>query len=159
VKSGENQDQTGSDGLGDTPYIIDENNQDNFPLMPYGSPPAISIVSPENKTYTVNSVSLSFTVSETTSWIKYSLDGQANVTITEDTTLSGLADGVHSITVYAQDTDGLTGTSTIHFTIAEGSETPTETTQLDSSLIILIAAIIVVIVVVALLYFLKIKKK
>lgn len=159
VKSGENQDQTGSDGLGDTPYIIDENNQDNFPLMPYGSPPAVSIASPQNKTYTVNSVSLSFTVSETTSWINYSLDGQANVTITEDTTLSGLADGAHSVTVYAQDTDGLTGSSTIYFTIAEGSETPTETTQLDSSLIILIAAIIVVIVVVALLYFLKIKKK
>jgi len=158
VKSGENQDQTGSDGLGDTPYIIDENNQDGFPLMPYGSPPAISIVSPENKTYTVNSVSLSFTVSETTSWIKYSLDGKANVTITEDTTLSGLADGVHSITVYAQDTDGLTGASeTIYFTIAEGSETP----QSEAFPITWIAAIIVVVVVVGvvLLYFLKIKKK
>jgi parallel beta-helix repeat protein len=159
VKSGENQDQPGSDGLGDTPYIIYENNQDNFPLMPYGSPPAVSIVSPANKTYTTNSVTLSFTVSEPTSWIKYSLDGQANVTITEDTTLSGLANGVHSVTVYAQDTDGKTGTSTIYFTIAKGSGTTTETTQPDFSLIILIAAIIVVIVVVVLLYFLKIKKK
>ena len=158
VKSGANQTQTGSDGLGDTPYIIYENNKDSFPLMPYGSPPAISIVSPENKTYTVNSVSLRFTVSETTSWIKYSLDGQANVTITEDTTLSGLADGVHSITVYAQDTDGLTGASeTIYFTIAEGSETP----QSEAFPITWIAAIIAVVVVVGvvLLYFLKIKKK
>jgi len=160
VKSGENQDQTGSDGLGDTPYIIYENNQDNFPLMPYGSPPAISIVSPENKTYTVNSVSLSFTVSEPTSWIKYSLDGQANVTITEDTTLPDLSDGVHSVTVYVQDTDGKTGTSTIYFTIAEGAEPPTETTQSDSSLIILIVAAIAVVVVVGVVfYFLKIKKK
>jgi len=158
VKSGENQNQTGSDGLGDTPYIIDQNNQDNFPLMPYGSPPAISIVSPENKTYTVNSVSLSFTVSETTSWIKYSLDEQANVTITGSTTLSDLSDGLHSITVYAQDTDGLTGMSeTIYFTIAEGSETP----QSEAFPITWIAAIIVVIAIVgvALLYFLKIKKK
>jgi len=162
VKSGDNQNQTGSDGLGDTPYIIYENNQDNLPLMPYGSPPAISIVSPENKTYTVNSVSLSFTVSETTSWIKYSLDGQANVTITEDTTLSGLADGVHSITVYAQDTDGQTGTSeTIYFTIAEGAETPTEIQQSEAFPITWIAAAIAVVVVVGvvLLYFLKIKKK
>jgi parallel beta-helix repeat protein len=163
VKSGENKTQMGSDGLGDTPYIIYGNNQDNFPLMPYGSPPAISIVSPENKTYTVNSVSLSFTVSETTSWIKYSLDGQANVTITEDTTLSGLADGLHSLTVYAQDTDGQTGTSeTIYFTIAEGSETPTETTQSMSLPIIwIVVAIVAVVVVVGvvLLYFLKIKKK
>ena len=33
VKSGPNQDQLGSDGIGDTPYVIDENNQDNYPLM------------------------------------------------------------------------------------------------------------------------------
>jgi parallel beta-helix repeat protein len=162
VKSGENQDQTGSDGLGDTPYIIYENSQDDFPLMPYGSPPAISIVSPENKTYTVNSVSLSFTVSETTSWIKYSLDGQANVTTTGDETLPDLSDGVHSVTVYAQDTDGKTGTSTIYFTIAEGSETPTDTTQsMSLSIIWIVVAIVAVVVVVGvvLLYFLKIKKK
>jgi len=163
VKSGENQTQTGSDGLGDTPYIIYGNNQDNFPLMPYGSPPAVSIVSPENKTYTVNSVSLSFTVSETTSWIKYSLDGQANVTTTGDTTLPDLADGVHSVTVYAQDTDGQTGTSeTIYFTIAKGAEIPTETTQsMSLSIIWIVVAIVAVVVVVGvvLFYFLKIKKK
>ena|GEM_PF-1484559 len=29
---GPNQDQPGSDGIGDTPQIIDENNRDNFPL-------------------------------------------------------------------------------------------------------------------------------
>jgi parallel beta-helix repeat protein len=158
VKSGSNQDQEGSDKIGDTPYIIDNNNKDYYPLMPYGSPPAISIVSPGNKTYTVTSVSLTFTVSETTSWIKYSLDGQANVTITGSTTLSGLADGLHNITVYAQDTDGLTGTSeTIYFTIAEGAETP----QSESFPITWIAAIIVVVAIVgvAFLYFLKIEKK
>jgi len=33
VKSGPNQDQPSSDGIGDTPYVIDENNQDNYPLM------------------------------------------------------------------------------------------------------------------------------
>ena len=158
VKSGSNQDQEGSDQIGDTPYIIDANNEDNYPLMPYGSPPAVSIDSPENKTYTTTDVTLDFTVSEATSWIKYSLDGQANVTITGGTTLSGLADGVHSITVYAQDTDGLTGISeTIYFTIAEGAETP----QSESFPITWIAAIIVVVAIVgvALLYFLKIKKK
>jgi parallel beta-helix repeat protein len=32
-KSGPNQDQPGSDGIGDTPYIIDANNQDRYPLM------------------------------------------------------------------------------------------------------------------------------
>jgi parallel beta-helix repeat protein len=31
--SGPNQDQLGSDGLGDTPYVIDSSNQDEYPLM------------------------------------------------------------------------------------------------------------------------------
>lgn len=31
--SGVNQDEPGSDGIGDTPYIIDANNKDNYPLM------------------------------------------------------------------------------------------------------------------------------
>jgi len=31
--SGLNQDEPGSDGVGDTPYVNDENNQDNYPLM------------------------------------------------------------------------------------------------------------------------------
>jgi parallel beta-helix repeat protein len=34
--SGPQQKETGSDGIGDTPYVIDEDNQDNYPLMkPY----------------------------------------------------------------------------------------------------------------------------
>ena len=31
--SGPNQDQPGSDGIGDSPYVIDENNVDRYPLM------------------------------------------------------------------------------------------------------------------------------
>ena len=31
--SGPYQNETGSDGIGDTPYVIDENNQDNYPFM------------------------------------------------------------------------------------------------------------------------------
>jgi parallel beta-helix repeat protein len=34
---GQNQDELGSDGIGDTPYVIDENNTDHYPLMvPWG---------------------------------------------------------------------------------------------------------------------------
>ena len=39
-KCGPNQDHPGSDGIGDTPYIIDSNNQDNYPLMNPWTPPA-----------------------------------------------------------------------------------------------------------------------
>jgi parallel beta-helix repeat protein len=33
LKTGPYQNETGSDGIGDTPYIIDSSNQDNLPLM------------------------------------------------------------------------------------------------------------------------------
>jgi parallel beta-helix repeat protein len=33
LKSGPNQDLPGSDGIGDTPYVIDANNRDKYPLM------------------------------------------------------------------------------------------------------------------------------
>jgi parallel beta-helix repeat protein len=33
IYSGPDQDQPGSDGIGDTPYIIDANNKDNYPLI------------------------------------------------------------------------------------------------------------------------------
>jgi parallel beta-helix repeat protein len=40
VKKGLNQDEPGSDGIGDTPYTVDSSNLDHFPLAyPYGSPP------------------------------------------------------------------------------------------------------------------------
>ena len=112
-------------GIGDTPYGIYEKNQDNYPLMepviipefPDTTPPTISIVSPENNTYIENHVHLKFTVSKSTSWIGYSLDGKANVTITGNTTLTGLSDGTHGLIVYAKDTAGNTGASeTIYFT-------------------------------------------
>jgi parallel beta-helix repeat protein len=139
VMTGKGQNETGSDELGDTPYIIDEYNQDNYPLMPYGSPPAVFFTSPENKTYTVTSVSLKYTVSEETSWVKYSLDNQANVTVSGDVTLSDLEYGEHSITVYVEATDGKAGKSeTLYFTIAEGAEPP----QADFSALLLVVAIV-----------------
>ena len=106
--------ELGSSGIWDTPYVIYGNNQDNYPLMLYWIPsPTISIVSPENKMYPVNHVSLTFTLSEPTSWIGYSLDGQTIVTIAGNTTLNGLSDGSHSLIVYTKDAAGSTGASEI----------------------------------------------
>jgi parallel beta-helix repeat protein len=148
------------DGIGDTPHIIDENNQDNYPFMtpltpyvfvppPDTTSPTISIISPENKKYTVNTVSLNFTVGEPTSWIGYSLDGQANVTISGNTTLFGLSEGSHSLTVYAKDTTGNTGASeTIYFSIERFPITG----------IAAAIAIIAVVGVAFLVYFAKVKK-
>src|SRR5208337_2623103 len=76
------------------------------------TPPTIIVLSPENITYSVNHVSLNYTVSKQTSWEGYSLDGLGNVTIAGNTTLVNLSDGSHAITVYANDTVGNMGRST-----------------------------------------------
>jgi hypothetical protein len=82
--------------------------------------PVISSLSVVNKTYSQNDLSLNFTVDESTSWMGYSLDGSANVTVTGNSTFSKLASGSHTLTVYANDTSGNMGASeTIYFTVAE----------------------------------------
>ena len=153
---------TNLDGIGDIPYVIDAKNQDNYPLMApidissielpeLPGAPSVFLVSPENKTYDTASVPLNFTVSKQTSWIGYSLDGQENVTVTENTTLTGLSNGLHNLTVYANDTFGYTGTSeTIYFRVSQPEPFPTW---------IIAAMVIITIVGAALLvYFRKIRK-
>jgi parallel beta-helix repeat protein len=50
--SGSNQDQPGSDGIGDTPYVIDEDNQDRYPFMnPWPSPEHELVVSVTTPTF------------------------------------------------------------------------------------------------------------
>lgn len=85
----------------------------------YGTvPPTIFVISPDNKTYTASDIPLTFILNKPTSWVGYSLNGQGNVAIAGNTTLTGLADGTHNIIVYARDTAGNMGASeTIYFTI------------------------------------------
>jgi hypothetical protein len=78
----------------------------------------VSIISPLNQTYSLNSVPLTLSLSKPVDRVEYSLDGQANVTITENTTLSGVSDGSHSLRAYARDSAGNTGASDlVYFTI------------------------------------------
>ena len=86
-------------------------------------PPSVSIASPENKTYITFEVPLNFTVNESDSQITYSLDAQDNVTVAGNTTITGLSNGKHNITVYATNAAGNIGTSeTITFTVAKEPE-------------------------------------
>jgi len=104
------------------------------------TPPSVSILSPENKTYDTANISLSFTIDESVSWIGYSLDGQDNTTIAGNTTLSELSDGSHNITIYAKDTVGNTGLSeTVYFTIEIEEEDPFPTWIIPAIVIILAA--------------------
>ncbi len=117
--------------------------------------PSIFVLSLENKTYYTTEVSLNFTVDDSVSWVAYSLDGKANVTIAGNTTLTGLLDGSHSITVYAMDAAGNTRTSkTIYFTIAQQSE-PFPTWIVATTVMSAIAVVGAVLLV----YFRKIRKK
>jgi parallel beta-helix repeat protein len=116
-----------NDGIGDTPYKANAKNIDNYPLIePFNStyyllkitPPKISLLSPLNTVYNESSVPLLFTVDKQAGWMGYSLDGHDNVTVTGNSTISGLTNGLHNVTVYAKDTFGNEGTSeTIAFTV------------------------------------------
>ena len=85
--------------------------------------PSVSITSPENKTYVTTNIPLKFAVNESRSQISYSLDGQNNVTIAGNTTLTSLSKGEHNLTVYAINVAGnIEGSETVIFTIANNSE-------------------------------------
>ena len=65
------------------------------------NPPKITIQSVENETFYTTEPPLTFTVNEKVSLLKYSIDGEANVTISGNTTLSELSYGSHNLTLYA----------------------------------------------------------
>jgi nitrous oxidase accessory protein len=127
------------DGIGDTPYVIDNNRSDRYPLMEpfdidsvtvelpdWASPLSVGLISPENATYASANVTLEFTINKVTSWIGYSLDGQETVAVAGNTTITGLSNGSHNVTVYAKDAFENTGNSeTIYFTVEVPEPFPT----------------------------------
>jgi len=80
---------------------------------------------------------LSFTVDTETSWVGYSLDNQANVTVAGDVVLGDLSFGSHSVTVYAEDAAGNIGASeTLLFTV---ESFPTTLTVASFSIVAVVA--------------------
>jgi hypothetical protein len=73
----------------------------NFTILP-----SVTILSPENKTYTTSTINLNYVVNESATKIAYSLDGKSNVAVKGNTTLTGLSNGEHHLTVYTNDTLG-----------------------------------------------------
>ena len=81
--------------------------------------PMITILSPTNTTYQTDP-QLHFNFNKPfIVWMGYSLDGQNNVTVTENKlNLTGLSNGSYNLTVYANDIEGKTGRSeTVYFSI------------------------------------------
>ena len=84
------------------------------------TPPTITNLSIENKTYNENSIPLNFTVNEYIFHATYSLDGKGNITIGGNTTLTGLSGGAHNLTIYVLNNAGNMGASeTISFNVAK----------------------------------------
>jgi N-acetylneuraminic acid mutarotase len=79
--------------------------------------PDINIILPQNQSYGSTDIQLSFTVNENVTYLAYSLDEQANVTIIENVTLPALSSGSHRLTIYATDELGNSGSETIYFNI------------------------------------------
>ena len=126
-------DTYGNMGISNTVYFV---------IVAIPMPPVVIILSPANTTYTSTSLDLRLSISEATTWIRYSLDGAANVSITgTSATLTGLALGSHRVRAYANDTTGLIGSSsTIYFTIEEAPAP-----EINWTLIIAIAVIFIVV--------------
>jgi hypothetical protein len=92
-------------------------------------PPKISILSPENKTYSESNVSLTFTLNKSVTWMGYSLDNQPQITMTENTTLPNLSNGRHNVTFYAKDEFENMGVSeTVHFIVDKPAAEPSPMT-------------------------------
>jgi hypothetical protein len=80
--------------------------------------PRVRFSSPKNMTYDSSDVSVNFTVDELFSKCSYSLDGQDNVTIAGNMTLTDLLDGEHNLMLFAIDSAGNIGSSeTLYFTV------------------------------------------
>jgi len=94
--------------------------------------PTITITSPTNSTYLANSVTLTYTISETASILVF-LDGTNKGIITSGGTLSNLPDGCHNLTLQAIDAAGNAGTVTIWLTIMIEPTTTTIPTIITTS--------------------------
>ena len=115
-------------------------------------PPVIAIFSPENKTYNLGNISLTFTVDKPTSTVWYTLDieGKIGIWPVRNLSLSGLDLGTHNLTVSVRDEAGNRASKTVYFSVEE----PFTTT------LIAVAALVLVLLDLGLLtYYFKKRKR
>ena len=105
-------------------------------------------MSPQNQTYFSPDVPLNFIADIPVSWVGYSLDGAATVTVPANATLTGLSEGSHTLTVYAGNT---TKSETITFTVATFPTSQLVAASIGASVTAICLGLIV--------YFTKRKKK
>jgi nitrous oxidase accessory protein NosD len=154
------------DGVGDTPFYLDSTHLDRYPLMiPFNLSnvaelvpdwllmPSLHLINLENNPYPIANVTVNFIVNKEMTWLGYSLDGQDNITIDGNITLTNLPTGLHNISVYGKDKyDNKAASETIAFTVA--SE-PFSTVPVGA---VSVAVAVVVVAVVSLLLFRRHRK-
>jgi hypothetical protein len=111
------------------------------------TPLKLHILSPSNQTYIESNLSLSFTINRAVDTLSYSLDGKDNITLNGNTTLTGLSDGMHHITVYANDSFDYADRQTVAFTVIA-----------TSILALAVAVVVTITIVVALLLYRRHRK-
>ena len=139
VKGGPNQDQSGSDGIGDTPHTFSGPNQDNYPLMnPMGSPqPPIAVFTyaPEHplkdKAVTFNATSSHDRDGHVASY-KWNF-GDDNITTTTDPIITHIytAIGTYQVNLTVTDNDGLSHSTIKSATVMVDSTPPTTLDDYD----------------------------
>jgi nitrous oxidase accessory protein NosD len=121
------------DSIGDTPYTLDLNHVDHYPLVspfnfssiPEAIPdifiePNITLTNPQSTEYAIDYLPILVTTDDHAVGYYYSIDNQHPLTFTGNTTITGLNEGQHNITAYAMDNFGnLVSSQTINFTIQE----------------------------------------
>lgn len=81
-------------------------------------PPILQILVPQNQTYGVTDIQLTFTINEAFSNLAYSLDGQSKKDIVGNVTLPALSNGAHRLTLYATDELGNLAEKTVSFNVS-----------------------------------------
>jgi hypothetical protein len=169
--------------------VIDANNIDQYPLIApydissievplpfnallqaalqskrgYGTTPPKITLSPLNHSYNESSVSIFFTVDKTLNWVGYSLDGKQNVTINGSGVtlfiIANMTNGLHKLTVYAEDAYGNIGASeTLTFTIAKPAPSPNIPPEPFPTILVIASVIIVTVAGTGLLVYFKKRK-
>jgi hypothetical protein len=106
--------------------IFDSSGLVNFTIN--AKSPSITVLSPANNTYALPDIPLNFTVKEPASQVAYCLDGKESIIIFGNTTLTGLANGDHNITVYAKNDAGdIKVSETLFFNVKVPAPFPTAT--------------------------------
>jgi hypothetical protein len=108
------------------------------------------LLSPLNTTYSKNEVPLNYTIDKEAKYVvSYSLDTSSDNPVTSNTTLTGLSEGHHTITIRAMNGFSIYSEKTVYFEInIAKTEQP-----LTTSILIVITTVAVIIALIALVFY------